>query len=52
MEINVQSPGGLQSAGRFAGVNFSAEIITAIERKLKLREQFPDKYENRELATL
>ena len=52
MEINVQSPGGLQSAGRFAGVSFSVEIIAAIERKLQLREQFPDKYENRELATL
>jgi glutathione synthase len=52
MEINVQSPGALQSAAKFASVNFSAEIIAAIERKVQLREQFPDKYENRELATI
>ena len=52
MEINVQSPGGLQSAGKFAGVNFTAELIHAMERKLALKEQFPGKYSNRELATL
>lgn len=52
MEINVQSPGGLQSAGKFAGVNFCAEILDCIERKLALKGQFPDKYSNRELATL
>lgn len=52
MEINIQSPGGIQSAGKFEEAHFTEEIISAIERKLALQEQYPDKYSNRELAIL
>lgn len=34
MEVNVFSPGGLGSAGRFAGVDFAAAVIEAVVVKL------------------
>jgi glutathione synthase len=52
MEINVQSPGGIDNAQELEGVPFLTEIIRAIERKVAHRMQHPDRFSNRELATL
>jgi glutathione synthase len=52
MEINVQSPGGIQSAERFEGVSFSSEIIRALERKVEYKNQNSEGVSNSELATL
>lgn len=51
MEINVQSPGGLQSAEKFEEAPFTSEIIQSIERKVAHRMQHPDSVNNIELAT-
>jgi glutathione synthase len=48
MEINVQSPGGLQSAEKFEGEAFSVELLRSIERKLPYR----GKVDNRVAAVL
>jgi glutathione synthase len=52
MEINVFSPGGLHSAIEFTGVNFAAEIVSALERKLGYRERYNGQLGNTALATL
>lgn len=52
MEINVFSPGGLQSAEAFSGVRFSRLIIEDLERKLSHRQESGRHLSNRELATL
>jgi glutathione synthase len=52
MEINVFSPGGLDSAEAFAGVKFSQLIIEDLERKLDYRNNADRYFTNKELATL
>jgi glutathione synthase len=52
MEINVFSPGGLDSAEAFEQVNFSKAIIKDIERKVESGRHSPHPVSNRELATL
>jgi glutathione synthase len=52
MEINVFSPGGLGSAGHFAGVDFTVPIIQALERKVRYRENYGAALDNVEVATL
>ena len=52
MEINVQSPGGIQSAEKFEGVPFTTEIIRALQRKVENRNQNSRGISNTELATL
>lgn len=52
MEINVFSPGGLNSAEHFEKVNFSQVIIQEIERKVKMKQHSQFIMRNRELATL
>ena len=52
LEINVFSPGGLGSASRFAGVDFTQPIMDAIEAKLKHRARYADPMPNHELAVL
>jgi glutathione synthase len=52
MEINVFSPGGLGSAQKFAGVNFSRAVIHALERKVQYMEFYQRNFENVEMATL
>lgn len=46
MEINIQSPGGLQIAEHFEGEAFTVQLLRAIERKLA----YKGKMNNRELA--
>jgi glutathione synthase len=52
MEINVFSPGGLDSAEVFEQVNFCQIIIKDIERKVELKRSSENSFTNRELATL
>jgi glutathione synthase len=51
MEINVQSPGGLDNADELEGVDFTRKIIDALERKVAERVQHGDRLSNIELAT-
>jgi glutathione synthase len=52
MEINVFSPGGLGSAQKFAGVNFSRAVIHALERKVQYMEFYQRNFDNVEMASL
>jgi glutathione synthase len=52
LEVNVFSPGNLNSCSRLAGVDFSAPIIDAIERKVAIVAQYAHSFENRRLAAL
>jgi len=52
MEINVFSPGGLGSAQRFEGVNFSEAVLDSLERKVTYMGYYERKFDNREMATL
>ena len=51
MEINVFSPGGLESAELFSGVRFSNSIIEAIENKVNFKQN-NQHLSNKELATM
>lgn len=54
MEINVFSPGGLMGAGQLEGVNFSRQVIHALERKVKYVRQYHQNrnFNNVEIAVL
>jgi len=51
IEINVFSPGGLESAEAFTGARFSRMIIQDLERKLDYRLDASHRFSNPELAT-
>lgn len=52
MEINVYSPGGIESAQSFTNVNFSQYIIEDLERKIEYKRNSGHHLFNQELATL
>jgi glutathione synthase len=52
MEINVFSPGGLGSAQKFEGVNFSRAVIQALERKVQYMKYYRRNFDNVEMAAL
>jgi glutathione synthase len=52
LEVNVFSPGNLNSCSRLAGVDFSVPIVDAIERKVSIAEQNMQGFDNRHLAVL
>ena len=52
LEVNVFSPGNLNSCSRLAGVDFSVPIIEAIERKVAIAEEHALSFDNRHLAVL
>jgi glutathione synthase len=52
VEINVISAGGLNAAGRLEGVDFGAEVIRAIERKVTHKRHYGDRIGNLELAVM
>ncbi|UJH91722.1 ATP-grasp domain-containing protein [Antarcticibacterium sp. 1MA-6-2] len=52
IEINVLSPGGMDSFPYLGLPNFSDQVIEAIERKLEYKKNYGDKISNRELATM
>jgi glutathione synthase len=51
MEVNVFSPGGLGSCERLYEIDFTEPVIQALERKVALRDHYPD-LDNSHLATL
>ena len=52
LEVNVFSPGNLESCSKLAGVDFSAAVIKAIERKVAIKRQYNRSFDNRHLAIL
>ncbi len=52
MEINVFSPGGLGSAQKLEGVNFSEAVIDALERKVGYMGFYRRNFNNAEMNTL
>jgi glutathione synthase len=52
LEVNVFSPGNLESCSRLAGVDFSVPVIEAIERKVEIAAQHGRAFDNRHLAIL
>ena len=52
MEINVFSPGGLGSAQKFEGANFSHAVIEALERKVQYAEFYGRSFNNTQMAML
>jgi glutathione synthase len=52
IEINAMSAGGLNAAGHLEGVDFGAEVVRLIERKLQYRRENGNEIPNRLLATL
>jgi len=52
LEVNVFSPGNLESCSELAGVDFAIPILEAIERKVAIASQYARAFDNRHLATL
>lgn len=52
VEINAISSGGLNAAGVLEGVNFGAEVVRLIERKVEHRRRYGAQLRNRALAVL
>jgi glutathione synthase len=52
VEINAISSGGLNVAGRLEGVDFGADVIRMIERKVAYRRQYGSELRNRALAVM
>lgn len=52
MEINVFSPGGLGTAQKFEGVNFSLAVVQSLERKVEYMTHYKRNFVNAEMATL
>jgi glutathione synthase len=52
MEINVDTPGGINMAEELTGVDFSGHIISDLERKVGLRDQYNRTLSNVELAMM
>jgi glutathione synthase len=52
LEINVFTPGGLNSMGKIYRTDFADRVLQAVEAKLDVRESYGDTIPNRVLATL
>lgn len=52
MEINVFSPGGLGSAQKFTGLNFSRYVIEALDRKVQYMNFYGRNFDNVDMCTL
>ena len=52
IEINVFTPGGLEIAQQFEGVNFFQGVIAALERKVSYRNENNPNFSNLELTVL
>ncbi|MEN1928387.1 hypothetical protein WCE37_05205 [Luteimonas sp. MJ250] len=52
MEVNVDTPGGINMAEELTGVDFSGHIISDLARKVRLRDQYDGSLRNVELAML
>ncbi len=51
MEINVFSPGGMESACKFSNINFAEVVINNIQNKVEHRKNYPE-LSNMKLATM
>ncbi len=52
LEVNVFSPGNLESCSKLAGVDFSSAVIEAVESKVWIQRQYANAFDNRHLAIL
>jgi glutathione synthase len=52
LEVNVFSPGNLHSCSEMNGVDFSEPIVDAIERKVRIKEDFAADFDNRHMAII
>ena len=52
LEVNVFSPGNLESCSRLAGVDFSVTVLEAIERKVAIAADYGRAFDNRHMAIL
>jgi glutathione synthase len=52
MEINVFSPGGLGSAQKLEGVNFTEAVLDSLSAKVDYMTYYQRRFDNREMATL
>ena len=52
LEVNVFSPGNLNSCSRLAGVDFADPILDSIERKVSIAAEHAYNFDNRHLAVL
>ncbi|HEU4809908.1 MAG TPA: glutathione synthetase [Sphingomicrobium sp.] len=52
LEVNVFSPGNLESCSKLAGVDFTVPVLEAIERKAEIARLYPGVFDNRHLAML
>jgi glutathione synthase len=52
LEVNVFSPGNLDSCSKLAGVDFSVPVLEAMERKAAIKAQYAKQFDNRHLAIL
>ncbi len=52
LEVNVFSPGGLMTASAIGKVDFPAAVIEAVEDKLIAVQRYPQRFDNRVVATM
>lgn len=52
LEVNVFSPGGLGSAERVTGTDFTRTVVDALARKVSHLRDYEGHFENRQLATM
>jgi len=52
LEVNVFSPGNLESCSDLAGVDFAQPILDALDRKVSIAKQYEHAFDNRHLAIL
>jgi glutathione synthase len=52
LEVNVFSPGNLESCSDLVGVDFSESVLEAIERKAQIVEKYHGRFDNRHLAVM
>ncbi|MCA1491399.1 glutathione synthase [Ensifer sp. NBAIM29] len=52
LEVNVFTPGGFPEIAAIVGVDFSEDVIAALEHKLHIQELYGGRVPNRTLATL
>ena len=52
LEVNVFSPGNLESCSEMAGVDFTVPVLDALERKVTIAKQYNGAFDNRHLAIM
>lgn len=50
--MNVFTPGGLPDIAELHGVNLARDVITALETKVQMKQNYAGKLSNQILATL